>query len=170
TVYWLATVITVVTLLGLVLVALAGDAMIRLTLRPLRRVAATAGRVAELPLDRGEVALAVPGPGPGTHPRPGVGRGGAALHRMLGHVADALSAGRASGARVRTFVGDASHELRTPLASIRGYAELTRRSGEEVPPEAARAVARVESEAVRMTALVEDLLLLARLDARRPLH
>jgi two-component system OmpR family sensor kinase len=71
--------------------------------------------------------------------------------------------------RVRQFVADASHELRTPLAAIRGYAEVTRRSRDAVPPDVAHALRRVESETVRMTALVEDLLLLARLDAGRPL-
>jgi two-component system OmpR family sensor kinase len=71
--------------------------------------------------------------------------------------------------RVRQFVADASHELRTPLASIRGYAELTRRSREVAPPDIAHAMSRVESEAGRMTTLVEDLLLLARLDSGRPL-
>ena len=71
--------------------------------------------------------------------------------------------------RVRQFVADASHELRTPLASIRGYAELTRRSTEAVPPDVAHALGRVESEAERMTGLVDDLLLLARLDSGRPL-
>ena len=77
---------------------------------------------------------------------------------------------RASGERaasVRTFVADASHELRTPLASIRGYAELTRRGGHELPDDVVHAIGRVESESVRMTALVEDLLLLARLDDGR---
>jgi two-component system, OmpR family, sensor kinase len=71
--------------------------------------------------------------------------------------------------RVRQFVADASHELRTPLAAIRGYAEVTRRSRDAVPPDVAHALRRVESETVRMTALVDDLLLLARLDAGRPL-
>jgi len=71
--------------------------------------------------------------------------------------------------QVRRFVADASHELRTPLASIRGYAELVRRSPDELPPEARHALDRVESETVRMTALVSDMLLLARLDAGRPL-
>jgi two-component system OmpR family sensor kinase len=70
---------------------------------------------------------------------------------------------------VRQFVADASHELRTPLAAIRGYAELTRRSGAAAPPDVTYALGRVESEAARMTTLVEDLLLLARLDAGRPL-
>jgi two-component system OmpR family sensor kinase len=71
--------------------------------------------------------------------------------------------------RLRRFAADASHELRTPLASIRGYAELTRRSGQPLSADVAYALGRVESEAERMTALVEDLLLLARLDAGRPL-
>jgi two-component system OmpR family sensor kinase len=71
---------------------------------------------------------------------------------------------------VRTFVADASHELRTPLASIRGYAELTRRGGHDLPDDVVHALARVESESVRMTSLVEDLLLLARLDDGRSLE
>ena len=88
---------------------------------------------------------------------------------MLANVTDALNARHRSEMRVRQFVADASHELRTPLASIRGYAELTRRSREVAPPDIAHAMSRVESEAGRMTTLVEDLLLLARLDAGRPL-
>jgi two-component system OmpR family sensor kinase len=71
--------------------------------------------------------------------------------------------------RVRQFVADASHELRTPLAAIRGYAELTRRGRDTVPPDIAHALGRVESESARMTTLVDDLLLLARLDSGRPL-
>jgi two-component system OmpR family sensor kinase len=83
---------------------------------------------------------------------------------MLEHVASALTARQASENKVRAFVADASHELRTPLASIRGYAELTRRGGHDLPEDVSHALGRVESESVRMTALVEDLLLLARLD------
>jgi two-component system OmpR family sensor kinase len=94
---------------------------------------------------------------------------GAALNHMLGHVGHALAARQASESRVRQFVADASHELRTPLAAIRGYAELSRRGREPVPADVAHILRRVESEAVRMTALVDDLLLLARLDAGRPL-
>jgi two-component system OmpR family sensor kinase len=89
---------------------------------------------------------------------------------LLGHVDQALKARHDSETRVRQFVADASHELRTPLAAIRGYAELTRRTTAELPPEVTHAMGRVESEAVRMTSLVEDLLLLARLDAGRPLE
>jgi two-component system OmpR family sensor kinase len=108
----------------------------------------------------------VPDPDPDTE----IGKVGIALNRMLDHVGDALKARHDSETRVRQFVADASHELRTPLAAIRGYAELTRRSGEEVSPQIAHAMSRVESEAVRMTSLVEDMLLLARLDDGRPLE
>jgi two-component system OmpR family sensor kinase len=104
-----------------------------------------------------------------TDPRTEVGQVGSALNRMLGHVADALAVRHASETRVRQFVADASHELRTPLAAIRGYAELTRRSRDEVPRDVAHALGRVESESARMTTLVDDLLLLARLDSGRPL-
>jgi two-component system OmpR family sensor kinase len=84
-------------------------------------------------------------------------------------VASALEARHDSETRVRHFVADASHELRTPLAAIRGYAELARRGRDAVPPDIAHALRRVESESARMTTLVEDLLLLARLDSGRPL-
>jgi two-component system OmpR family sensor kinase len=154
---------------GLLLVGTAGALIVRGSLRPLRRVAATAARVAELPLDRGEVALSVRVPTPDTDQRTEVGQVGAALNRMLGHVGAALAARQASETRVRQFVADASHELRTPLAAIRGYAELTRRGGDPVPPDTAHALRRIESESTRMTTLVDDLLLLARLDSGRPL-
>ena len=164
--------IAVEAVLGLTVLAiggLAGALIIQHTLRPLQRVAATAARVAELPLDRGEVALSVRVPRVDTDPRTEVGQVGAALNRMLRHVAAALAARQASETRVRHFVADASHELRTPLAAIRGYAELARRVTDAVPPDVAHAMSRVESEAARMTVLVDDLLLLARLDSGRPL-
>jgi two-component system OmpR family sensor kinase len=156
-----------VSVAALILAGLAGALIVRRALRPLNRVAATARRVAALPLDSGEVALSVrvPDADPGTE----VGQVGAAMNRMLRHVERALAARHASEQRVRQFVADASHELRTPLAAIRGYAELTRRVHDEVPPDVTHAIGRVESEAARMTTLVEDLLLLARLDSGRPL-
>ncbi len=154
---------------ALLLAMAAGFVIMRRTLRPLRRVASTATRVSQLQLDRGEVALAERVPDPDTDPRTEVGQVGSALNRMLDHVTHALTARQASETRVRRFVADASHELRTPLASIRGYAELTRRNRESVPPDIAYALERVESEAQRMTTMVEDLLLLARLDSGRPL-
>ncbi|WP_425546854.1 sensor histidine kinase [Asanoa iriomotensis] len=152
---------------ALLLAGGAGALIVRRELRPLERVASVAAQVTELPLDRGEVALPmrVPDEDPDTE----VGRVGAALNRMLTHVSDALAARHASETRVRQFVADASHELRTPLAAIRGYAELTRRNPAPVPADVAHAIGRVESESARMTTLVEDLLLLARLDAGRPL-
>lgn len=161
----LIAIFALVTLAALVAAALAGALVVRLALRPLGRVAATATRVSELPLDKGEVALAERLPEADTDPRTEVGRVGSAFNRMLGHVEDALVARQRSEDRVRQFVADASHELRTPLASIRGYSELTRRGGHELPDDVARALGRIESESVRMTSLVEDLLLLARLDA-----
>lgn len=158
-----------VTLAGLTAASLAGQAMVGVALRPLRRVAATATRVSELPLHQGEPALHERVPDAEADPRTEVGQVGAALNRMLGHVSSALTARQQSETRVRQFVADAGHELRTPLASIRGYAELTRRGREEPGPDTRHALGRIESEATRMTGLVEDLLLLARLDAGRPL-
>ena len=158
-----------VMLTGLVVIGLLGTLLVRRELRPLARVAATATAVASTPLDRGEVALPARVPDGDTDPATEVGRVGAALNQLLSHVEDALAARHRSETQVRQFVADASHELRTPLASIRGYAELVRRVPDEVPPDVVRALDRVESEARRMTSLVEDLLLLARLDAGRPL-
>jgi two-component system OmpR family sensor kinase len=164
----LTLIITALSAAALLVAAFIAAFIVRLALRPLRRVTVTASRVAELPLDTGEVALAerVPAPNPHTE----VGQVGVALNRMLENVSDALTARHQSETRVRQFVADASHELRTPLASIRGYAELTRRSRQQVPEDVVHAMSRVESEASRMTTLVEDLLLLARLDAGRPLE
>ncbi|MEU9229136.1 HAMP domain-containing sensor histidine kinase [Streptomyces massasporeus] len=155
---------------GLVAAAIAGSVLIGVATRPLRRVAATATRVSELPLHTGEVNLSERVPDSETDPHTEVGKVGAALNRMLDHVHGALHARQQSETRVRRFVADASHELRTPLASIRGYAELTRRGREQVGPDTRHALGRIESEAGRMTLLVEDLLLLARLDAGRPLQ
>ncbi|MFE9727449.1 sensor histidine kinase [Streptomyces sp. NPDC005794] len=154
---------------GLIAAGIAGAAMVGVALRPLHRVAATATRVSELPLHSGEVALFERVPDAEADPRTEVGQVGAALNRMLGHVGSALDARQKSETRVRQFVADASHELRTPLASIRGYAELTRRGRENTGPDTRHALGRIESEAERMTGMVEDLLLLARLDAGRPL-
>ncbi|CAL9477502.1 putative sensor histidine kinase TcrY [Streptomyces sp. enrichment culture] len=159
-----------VTAAGLVAASLAGTVIVGVATRPLRRVADTATRVAELPLHAGEVNLDERVPESECDPHTEVGRVGAALNRMLDHVHGALHARQRSETRVRQFVADASHELRTPLASIRGYAELTRRGGERVGPDTRHALGRIESEAARMTLLVEDLLLLARLDAGRPLR
>ena len=169
TLYLVAGVVGGIIVLMLVAAGWGGAVVIRRTLKPLDRVAATATRVSELRLDRGEVRLAQRVPESDTDPRTEVGQVGSALNRMLDHVGNELEARHASEMQVRQFVADASHELRTPLAAIRGYAELSRRSRTPVPNEVAHVLGRVESEAKRMTVLVEDLLLLARLDAGRPL-
>lgn len=170
TLFRLGLIIAVVTVVGLILAAVAAAAIVRLTLRPLRRVAATAAQVSTMQLERGEVDLGVRVPESYTDPRTEVGQVGAALNAMLGHVDAALTARQDSETRVRQFVADASHELRTPLAAIRGYAELSRRNTSAVPEDVAHALERVESQAVRMTGLVEDLLLLASLDSGRPIE
>ncbi len=159
----------VVAAMALLVAAAVGLVLVRRELRPLDRVVGTANRVARLPLDRGEVVLADRVPARDTDPATEVGQVGAALNQLLGHVEQALAARHESESQVRQFVADASHELRTPLASIRGYAELVRRFPEDMPVGALQAMSRVESESLRMTALLEDMLLLARLDAGRPL-
>ena len=152
-------------LLAIVGTIFASRSLVVRSLRPLNRLAATAQQVSQLRLDRGEVALAVRVPPEDASPASEVGRVGQALNHMLNNVEEALAARQASETKVRQFVADASHELRNPLAAIRGYAELTRRDREQLPTEAAYAMSRVESEAERMSHLVEDMLLLARLDA-----
>jgi two-component system, OmpR family, sensor kinase len=153
---------------ALVLAGIIGAAWVRVSLRPLRRVAATATRVTTLPLASGEVSL--PERVPDVDPRTEVGQVGAAFNRMLGHVESALARREASESRLRTFAADASHELRTPLAAIRGYAELARRHRGPLPEDVAHALNRVEAESARMSELVDELLLLARLDAGRHLQ
>ncbi|OBI48614.1 cell wall metabolism sensor histidine kinase WalK [Mycobacterium sp. E796] len=159
----------IVTVIALVAATSAGVVIIRRALAPLRRVAQTASEVVELPLDRGEVELPVRVAESDANPSTEVGQLGSALNRMLDHIAAALSARQASETRVRQFVADASHELRTPLAAIRGYTELTQRMGDDREA-VAHAMSRVASETERITRLVEDLLLLARLDSGRPLE
>ncbi|MFT4122572.1 MAG: ATP-binding protein [Microbacteriaceae bacterium] len=170
TVTQVVVVIAAVVGLGVAIAVIAGLLVIRTALKPLGRVTETASRVSELPLERGGVALETRVPETEADPRTEVGRVGAALNRMLGHIAGALALRDASEAKLRTFVADASHELRTPLASIRGYAELTRRGRHQLPDDVVHALGRIESESVRMTSLVEDLLLLARLDDGRELE
>ena len=153
---------------ALLLTGLAGAGWVRLSLRPLHRVTSTAKQVTSLSLGSGAVDL--PHRVPDSDPRTEVGQLGAAFNQMLGHLETALDQRETSEARLRRFVADASHELRTPLAGIRAYAELALRSTESVPDEVSHALGRVESEAVRMGGLVDDLLLLARLDAGRPLE
>jgi two-component system, OmpR family, sensor kinase len=156
------------TLLGVVAAGSAALVVVRRQLRPLREVAATAHAVSELPLASGGIALEERVPAHLTDERTEVGQVGSALNAMLDHVGSSLEARHRSEQQVRQFVADASHELRTPLTTIAGYTELAR-SRPEDRAAADTALAKVEEESGRMTALVEDLLLLARLDSGRPL-
>ncbi|HEX5542564.1 MAG TPA: ATP-binding protein [Micromonospora sp.] len=181
---------------GAVLVVLAsmGAAIVRTSLRPLIQIEQTTAAIAA-----GDLTRRVPDPEPGTAaPTSELGRLSRALNAMLAQIEtaftaraaseaaarsaeaaarDAALAARASEARarrseerMRQFVADASHELRTPLTTVRGFAELYRQGAAGTPEEAARLVRRIEDEAARMGLLVEDLLLLARLDRERPLE
>ncbi|MCL8014219.1 cell wall metabolism sensor histidine kinase WalK [Streptomyces sp. AS02] len=142
--------------------------VVRRQLRPLGRVAATAAEVSRAPLDRGEVTGLTRVPARDTDPASEAGQVGAALNRMIDHVESSFTARQHSEERMRRFLSDAGHELRTPLASIAGYAELMSRGPDRIEP--GLAWRRVSAESARMTGLVEDLLLLARLDEGGPLH
>ena len=171
TLLWVLVMFCVVGAIALAAATTAGILIIRRQLAPLSRVSAAAREVADLELDRGEVRLPTPiVPVDPASAHTEVGQLGSALNRMLDRIAGALSARHASETRVRQFVADASHELRTPLAAIRGYTELAQRKRDDLPDDVAHAMSRVESETQRMTQLVEDMLLLARLDAGRPLE
>ena len=135
--------------------------LVRLGLRPLDRMATTAGAIAA-----GDLSKRVEPEDDRTE----VGRLGTSLNTMLGQIETSFEEQRASEARLRRFVADASHELRTPLTSIRGYAELFRRGAADRPEDLERAMRRIEDEGARMGVLVDDLLLLARLDQGRPLE
>ena len=144
----------------LLALAIVGSLVVRLGLRPLNRMEATAGKIAA-----GDLSHRV---SPATESTE-VGRLGLALNAMLDRLEEAFQQREASEARLRRFLADASHELRTPLASIRGYAELFRMGATADPAAIENAIRRIEEEAARMGVLVEDLLALARLD-RPPEH
>ena len=135
--------------------------LVRRGLRPLERMGETAGAIAAGDLTRRVEP---------TDERTEIGRLGLALNSMLAQIEAAFEERRASESRLRRFVADASHELRTPLTSIRGYAELFRRGADSRPEDLAKSMSRIEAEASRMGVLVDDLLLLARLDQGRPLE
>ena len=145
----------------LFLVAVLAMWLVRVGLRPLEGIGETAGAIAAGDLSR-RVEPA--------DDRTEVGRLGSSLNAMLAQIEVAFEERRASESRLRRFVADASHELRTPLTSIRGYAELFRRGAGARPEDLEKSMARIEEEASRMGVLVDDLLLLARLDQGRPLE
>ncbi len=159
---------------GLLLLAAATAWTIRAGLAPLRAIADTATRVSRLPMDQGDVSIPERVPPRQADPRTEVGRVGEALNTLLDHVGTSLSARQRNEERMRAFVADASHELRTPLASIRGYSELSLRAlGRDHEPQtvdtAESSLERIQAQSLRMTRLVEDLLLLARLDEGKEL-
>ncbi|MGW6889018.1 sensor histidine kinase [Streptomyces chartreusis] len=153
---------------ALAIAGLAGALWVQWSLRPLSRVVETATRVSELPLASGEVTL--PPRALQSDQRSEVGRVAGAFDRMLGHVEDALTKRHTSEERLRRFAADASHELRTPVASVRGHAELALLHPGPVPPEVTRALERIAAESTRMGEMVDEMLLLARLDAGRALQ
>lgn len=152
---------------ALVVSGIVAAGFVRVSLRPLSRVADTAQQVSEVPLASGEVSLPdrVDNPAPGTE----VGHVAGAFNHMLAHVESALAVRQESEDQLRRFIADASHELRTPVAVIRSHAEYAQRVGGELPEQVEHALARIAAESDRMSTLVDELLLLARLDAGRPL-
>ncbi len=150
-----------VTVAVAVAVAGVGLWLVRISMRPLTGMAATADAIAAGDLTQRVTA---------TDETTEVGRLGHALNTMLDQIEGAFAQRQASEDRLRRFVADASHELRTPLTSIRGYAELFRRGAATRPDDLAKAMSRIEDEAARMGVLVEEMLLLARLDQGRPLE
>jgi two-component system OmpR family sensor kinase len=136
-----------------------GWLVIRRSFKPLTEVEETAAAIAA-----GDLSRRIPAHPPTTE----VGRLTHSLNGMLAQIESAFRAREASEQRTRRFAADASHELRTPLASIRGFAELYRQGAVSEPEDVARTMSRIEDESHRMGALVEDLLLLARMDEQRP--
>ncbi|MCU1459063.1 MAG: histidine kinase [Actinomycetia bacterium] len=148
-------VLLIVSLLSLLIVALAAALLVRFGLRPLSRMGQTADRIAA-----GDLTQRVSP----DESRTEIGKLGHSLNRMLGQIEEGYREREESAARLQQFVADASHELKTPLTSIRGYAELFRRGAADNPDDLAMVMARIEAESIRMGGLVEDLLLLAKLD------
>jgi len=156
---------------ALIVLAFGAAAVVKIGLRPLTRMENLATSIASADPPAGKAADSlVTGRVPDADPHTEAGRLGLALNTMLERIQAALAARTASEQKLRQFLADASHELRTPLTSIRGFAELYRRTGAQGGPELTEMMSRIEQEAARMGLLVEDLLLLAALDEERPLR
>ena len=147
-----------ISLIVLSLIAIIAWLMIRLSLRPLRNIEKTAAAIAD-----GDFSARLEENHPGTE----VGHLTQSLNTMLSRIESSFAARTESEAKLRRFVADASHELRTPLTAIRGFAELHRQGAVEGPDKVRELISRIERESIRMGTLVEDLLLLARLDQHR---
>lgn len=157
----LAVVIAGVAILAVTLGTMIAYWTVTRSFRPLGRVEKTAAAIAA-----GDLSRRVEIENPATE----VGRLSGSLNTMLAHIEHAFAARTASEKRMRRFVADASHELRTPLVTIRGFSELYRHGALQTPDDVGTAMGRIESEAKRMGELVEDLLMLARIDEQRPLQ
>jgi len=162
--------VVVITLVAALCAGVGTVLLVRWALRPLRRVAATAARAAKMPLAEEDYRITTRVRQADSDPDNEVGIVGETLNRLLANIDSALAARAMSDRRMRRFLTDASHELRTPLAAIQGYAQLTRQESAALPPTTEYALARIESESRRMTALVGDMLLLSRLDERQGLE
>nr|WP_105565588.1 ATP-binding protein [Microbacterium halophytorum] len=158
--------IALVTVGGMIGLGVATTIVIRRGLRPLRDITETAARVSRQKLDQGAVSITERVPPEQADPSTEVGQVGASLNTLLDHVEHSLAARERNEATMRRFVADASHELRTPLASIRGYSELSLRD-RTLSDTTEQSLERIQAQSIRMTGLVEDLLLLARLDEGR---
>lgn len=166
----LTVILTSVVAVTLLIAVVGLSLLVQRNLRPLQRVAHVAQRVSARRLVDGDVDIPERVDDRDTDPHTEVGRVGTSLNDLLGHVQAALISRQHSEDQLRRFIADASHELRTPLASIRGYAQLSLREDAPMTPTQQRSFDRIESEAERMGTLVDDLLLLARLDAGQPLR
>lgn len=156
-----------VVLFGVIATAALMAVIIHRQLRDLRDVARTAREVTDLELSDGKPELALRVPAELAVPGTEVGDVGASVNRMLDHVGSALEERYRGTEQMRRFVADASHELRTPIATIRGWADLTRPYRDALPAEVTTSLGKIDSGAMRMSSLVDDLLLLARLEAGR---
>jgi two-component system, OmpR family, sensor kinase len=152
---------------ALIITSVGGAFFVRAALRPLTEMADTAATVADLPLASGAVSL--PERAPPAHPGTELGTMSDALNHLLEHVESSLHARQLSEERLRRFIADASHELRTPVAVVRSHAEYAQRTSSQLPAPITKSLERIVAESDRMGHLVNDLLLLARLDSGRPL-
>ncbi|MDF1489278.1 sensor histidine kinase [Tessaracoccus caeni] len=159
-----------ISLLAIAVTSFVTRAMINSSTRPLKALSEAASEVSEMPLDQGEVNLHTRVDVSMLPPENEIARLGEAFNHMLNNVESGLAAREASEQKLRRFVADASHELRNPLAAIRGYSELAERSPEPLSTDTSFALGRISAESQRMTKLVGDLLLLARLDADAPVE
>jgi len=148
-----------ISLIILVLIAFLSRFIIRISLRPLSEVEGTAAAIAA-----GDLSARLPDNNPKTE----VGKLTRSLNTMLSRIEESFAVRVASESKLRQFVADASHELRTPLTAIRGFAELHRQGAVEGVEKTKELIGRIEKESIRMGSLVEDLLLLARMDEARP--